>query len=102
MPYIKSAYHVIPPTILAHLYSSRVRPTIVHFAQVGATVGTHTSHPVGVIQVEGGTARATLQGEALVACLGVWWGRWIYSERKVVGGKIQNQKVPPHPDSQTN
>ena len=47
---------------------SRVRPTIVHFARAGATVGTHTSHPVGVIQVEGGTAGATLQGEAL-ACL---------------------------------
>ena len=45
-----------------------VRPTIVHFARAGATVGTHTSHPAGVIQVEGGTAGATLQGEAL-ACL---------------------------------
>ena len=31
-----------------------VGPTIVNFARAGATVGTHTSHPVGVIQVEGG------------------------------------------------
>ena len=51
-----------------------VRPTIVHFARAGATVGTHTSHPVGVIQVEGGTAGATLQGKALVA---ETWTLWV-------------------------
>ena len=79
-----------------------MRPTIVHFARTGATVGTHTSHPVGVIQVEGGTAGATLQGKALVACLAVWWGRWIYSERKIDDGKFKIEKCPPHPDSQTD
>ena len=79
-----------------------MRPTIVHFARAGATVGTHTSHPVGVIQVEGGTAGATLQDEALVDCMAVWWGRWIYSERKVADGKLKIEKCPPHPDSQTD